>query len=617
MDENLSRGYVQLGKARGVNEFKFVNGLDHLTPPVDRYNFVYLALVLAGAGFLLPYNSFVIPVDYFQARYPGTTVIFDMSVVYITMAFFAVCANNILVETISLNTRIAFGYIVSFVTLNFVVISEIWWELFGVATSYTINLIAVAVVSIGCTVQQSSFYGYTSMLPSRYTQAVMAGESLAGFWVSINRLVTKLLINDERGNTSIFFILSITTILLCTFLYRLVRKTEFVQFYIHLCQERNKITLEPTEDIGLMDPLEQVDSSKGQYGILKLQTSPLAVDSGADSNGAQYSAFSFSNPVYEPNGPSGNSLSGTGPKYKVEDVVVMRGFSRNQSSKPWSGIKRGLLARLEVAKLIFPYMASIGVAYFVTLCLYPGIVSEIISCKFESWMPVILMAAFNGADLLGKILASISYEWTRTQLVYFSIARILLIPLFLLCAIPRHAPILSSEIYPLLFSWLLGLTNGIVGSVPMIQAPSKVPEEHRELAGNIMTLSYTTGLTLGSLLAYILDAFLGHPVTTKEICVNLLTATVPTTFISNNITTDILASSIKLTTLPTIKNISKISNMLMTTTATKMATQLTTSLMTNKTAILLGNALNTTSTTTVPIIFTNVTSTISNAIIQH
>ena len=27
------------------------------------------------------------------------------------------------------------------------------------------------------TVQQSSFYGFTSMLPSRYTQAVMTGES--------------------------------------------------------------------------------------------------------------------------------------------------------------------------------------------------------------------------------------------------------------------------------------------------------------------------------------------------------------------------------------------------------------------------------------------------------
>lgn len=82
-----------------------------------------------------------------------------------------------------------------------------------------------------------------------------------------------------------------------------------------------------------------------------------------------------------------------------------------------------------------------------------------------------------------QMLASISYEWTRTQLLYFSVARAILIPLFLLCAIPRRSPILSGEGYPLLFSLLLGLTNGIVGSVPMIQAPSKVPEEHRELTG--------------------------------------------------------------------------------------------------------------------------------------
>lgn len=48
------------------------------------------------------------------------------------------------------------GYLVSLITLNFVVISEIWWEIFGVATSYTINLIAVAVVSVGCTGSQLS-----------------------------------------------------------------------------------------------------------------------------------------------------------------------------------------------------------------------------------------------------------------------------------------------------------------------------------------------------------------------------------------------------------------------------------------------------------------------------
>lgn len=43
------------------------------------------------------------------------------------------------------------GYIVSFFTLLFVATCEIWWGIFGPNTSYTINLIAVAIVALGCT----------------------------------------------------------------------------------------------------------------------------------------------------------------------------------------------------------------------------------------------------------------------------------------------------------------------------------------------------------------------------------------------------------------------------------------------------------------------------------
>ncbi|XP_053996432.1 equilibrative nucleoside transporter 4 isoform X1 [Hylaeus anthracinus] len=614
MDENLSRGYVQLGKARGMNEFKFSNGFTHLSPPVDKRNFIYFALILGGIGFLLPYNSFIIAVDYFQARYPGTTVIFDMSVVYITMAFFAVFANNILVETLSLNTRITFGYLVSFVTLNFVVICEIWWEFFAVTTSYTINLVAVAVVSLGCTVQQSSFYGYTSMLPSRYTQAVMTGESIAGLWVSLNRIFTKSLLNDERGNTSMFFLMSNITILMCFVLHQVVRKTDFVQFYITLCQERNRITLEPTEDVGLMDPLDQVgDPSKGQYGVLKIQTSPLGNESASgntDFNGGnQYSAFSFSNPVYEPSAPSGNPPGSAGPTYKVEDVVVMRGAYGTQTSKPWPEIKRGLLARLEVAKIIFPYMSSIGVAYCVTLCLYPGIMSEIISCKLESWMPVILMTAFNASDVLGKLLALIPYDWKRIQLLYFSSVRIILIPLFLLCALPRGAPILSGEEYPLLFSCLLGVTNGIVGSVPMMQAPTKVPEGHRELAGNIMTLSYITGLTVGSFLAYMMDTCFGVPIQAKDVCSKIIKTTAMPV---NNTTSSIFINAVS-STLPTIENVTpKVK-----TTVNVLSTLLTSTLVYNTTVSTLTTGIITASTTASPKLLINVTASVNNAILQH
>lgn len=85
-----------------------------------------------------------------------------------------------------------------------------------------------------------------------------------------------------------------------------------------------------------MDPMDQTEQ-KNQYGVLKIQ-SPPPTDSGTSSdNTAQYSPFSFSNPVYEP------TTKGTGPTYKVEDVVVrMRsvyGSNYSKNVKAWGGVK--------------------------------------------------------------------------------------------------------------------------------------------------------------------------------------------------------------------------------------------------------------------------------------
>ena len=63
----------------------------------------------------------------------------------------------------------------------------------------------------------------------------------------------------------------------------------------------------------------------------------------------------------------------------------------------------GITTRRRVAVYIWPYMLSIGLAYFVTLCLFPGIESEVLSCKLQSWMPVILIAIFNVFDFIGKV----------------------------------------------------------------------------------------------------------------------------------------------------------------------------------------------------------------------
>lgn len=70
--------------------------------------------------------------------------------------------------------------------------------------------------------------------------------------MSANRILTKMLLDDQRANTLIFFGVSVLAVALCFILHQIVRRTDFVQFYLTLCRESRKITLEPTEDAGLV-----------------------------------------------------------------------------------------------------------------------------------------------------------------------------------------------------------------------------------------------------------------------------------------------------------------------------------------------------------------------------
>lgn len=134
----------------------------------------------------------------------------------------------------------------------------------------------------------------------------------------------------------------------------------------------------------------------------------------------QTTGLSFSNPVYELSNPSAgestldgiNNLPDSMPiirtqqpeptpnvAYKVEHILTPGVCS----SSRFGDFKSGLESRWRVAHAIYPYMVSIALAYCVTLSLYPGIETEIISCNLKSWMPVLLMFTFNSSDLIGKV----------------------------------------------------------------------------------------------------------------------------------------------------------------------------------------------------------------------
>lgn len=195
-------------EGRRRNRLESTDSPDIETPspaPQDRNGILYIALVAAGIGFVLPYNryvfsicisslstivmfdlwhlfelyicfSFIMASDYWQERFRGRSVALDMSMTYIIVAFATVLLNNLFLSLFSFKMRIIFGYAISLSTLIFVALCEVAWHMFSAQTAYSVNLVAVSLTAIGCTVQQSSFYGFASMFPKKYTQAVMAGE---------------------------------------------------------------------------------------------------------------------------------------------------------------------------------------------------------------------------------------------------------------------------------------------------------------------------------------------------------------------------------------------------------------------------------------------------------
>jgi len=378
----------------------------------------------------------------------------------------------------------------------------------------------VSLVAIGCTVQQSSFYGFAELLPKKkYTQALMTGESIAGFLVSTNRVATKLLIQSDKISTVIFFLTSTVYIAFSYILHVITIDSPFIRYHL---KSTTKIVLRPDEE----------PDGSSLYGVLNLDTPPMSAQP----------ALSFSNPVYELSNPAGgdsclesslirsgdssmtssavtatlnhdilSSPTGNAPgtAYKVEHVLSS---PRTTNFRNFSRLRDGMNERMKVAKAIFPYMTCIALAYCVTLSLYPGLESEIISCNLKTWMPVLLMFTFNTTDVIGKLLAAVPYAWSRRQLILMSSLRALIIPLLLLCVAPRRNPTISGELPAFFFTAVLGVTNGLAGSLPMLLAPLKVAAPLKEMTGNIMTISYMTGLTAGSLVGYVFENMLGPPI---------------------------------------------------------------------------------------------------------
>ncbi|CAK9182475.1 unnamed protein product [Ilex paraguariensis] len=141
------------------------------------------------------------------------------------------------------------------------------------------------------------------------------------------------------------------------------------------------------------------------------------------------------------------------------------------------------------------------IIYVVTLCIFPGYITEDVHSQIlKDWYPILLITGYNVFDLVGKSLTPIYLLENAKVAIGASFARLLFLPLFYGCL---HGPqFLRTEVPMTVLTCLLGLTNGYLTSVLMMLAPKSVLLLHAETAGIVMVLFLVCGLAIGSVVSW-------------------------------------------------------------------------------------------------------------------
>ncbi|XP_007546321.1 equilibrative nucleoside transporter 3 [Poecilia formosa] len=150
--------------------------------------------------------------------------------------------------------------------------------------------------------------------------------------------------------------------------------------------------------------------------------------------------------------------------------------------------------------------------FFISISVFPSVSSGIQSVNTDGgspwattyFVPLTSFLLYNVADFSGRLVTA----WVQTPgptsrvLPVLVLCRSVLVPLLMFCNYqPRdhlHTVLFPHDVYPVVFNCLLGLSNGYLGTLPMIYGPKVVPRELAEATGVVMSFFLTLGLAVGS-----------------------------------------------------------------------------------------------------------------------
>jgi solute carrier family 29 (equilibrative nucleoside transporter), member 1/2/3 len=344
-----------------------------------------------------------------------------------------------------------FIYMICFVLLS---ISTLFRTSAGVYFGFLMAVILFASLSTGL-IQNGLFAYVTGFGRAEYTQAIMAGQAIAGVLPPLAQIVAVLAVpakdpmHETEGSSepsenpwSAFAYFTAATTVSIT--------SQFA--FIYLLRRRGSLSL----------------SNSKINGVAK--TTANGTSEGSAINGSLPAESEDYDPPF-----------GEPPRDSIPLTTLFR-----------------KLPFLSLAVFICFGLTMVFPVFTVSI-------QSVNSTPGDVFIPVAFLV-WNLGDLLGRLITlypTINLTHYPFALFCFAMSRFIFIPLYMLCNIGGNGAVVKSDLFYLVVVQLLfGMTSGYIGSNCMMAIPEWVKEEEREAAGGYMGLCLVAGLTAGSLLSF-------------------------------------------------------------------------------------------------------------------
>lgn len=358
---------------------------------------------------------------------------------------------------------------------------------------FWVTLISCAVCGFANAIGSGGLFGFAAMLPARYTGALMSGQGLAGFFVSMASALTTAFgpevdlctdddsADDDDGDECSddtdysafsFFLVSCVVLATCIVAFIVLVEMPYTKHYIQIFKEH--------------------ESKARQLSLARAAASPFVTDK--------------------------NLIANLEEEGLDENVVLLNDNNKTESLLPASNDAVPTISLKQMMRVFGKIKVQALLVFYcfvVTLSIFPSITVLIESenkCdrsnRFynDMWIPFIFLM-FTTFDFVGRVLASMfTCGITPNNIWIPMLLRTAFFPLFLLCNIPgsQLGTVFTSDAWPIVFMFLFATSNGYLSSLCMMFGPGLVEPRDTGVAGTMMVFFLTLGLLSGASFSFVL-----------------------------------------------------------------------------------------------------------------